>query len=160
SGVMEKRVSAGFTTAPNSGQTDTANAGYEVPQAFWENLQRALKAYGGLASHYRQVNSETGAPMPWPTIDPTGVVASVLGQELTSLARANPYTIGQGVMNAWTIYTQPVLVSLQLLDDSAFDMDGLFTSLIGEAIGREIAALAVTGTGSNQPLGIITALNA
>jgi HK97 family phage major capsid protein len=158
--LVEHRVSAGLTTAPNAGQTDTANAGYEIPQDFWVNLQIALKAYGGLSSHYHQVESETGAPMPWPTLDPTGVTASVLGQELTQLATANPYAFGQGMMQSWTLAVNPVLVSLQLLADNAFNVNDYLSRLLGEAIGRELAALSVSGTGSSQPLGIITALNA
>jgi len=112
-----------------------------------------------MGSRYRQVESDTGAPMPWPTIDPTGVTASVLGQELTQLSPANAYAFGQGMMQAYTIAMSPVLTSIQLLQDSAFNTSELMSRLLGEAIGREVASLSVSGTGSGQPLGIITALN-
>lgn len=157
---------AGFSTAPNDAGVaagTTGNyAGYMVPQAFWDHLQVALKAYGGVANDFYRIDTETGAPMPWPTIDPTAVTANVLGasNELTPLSVTNPYVFGQGMLNAWTIYVGPMLASLQLIQDSAFDVDQFVADRFGEAIGRQIAALAIAGTGSGQPLGIITALNA
>jgi HK97 family phage major capsid protein len=66
----------------------------------------------------------------------------------------------QGMLNAWTLFVGPVLASLQLVQDSAFDIDGFIADRFGEALGREIAALAVSGTGSGQPLGIIPSLGA
>jgi HK97 family phage major capsid protein len=160
SGVAEYRVSTGLTTAPNNSQTGSENAGYEVAQEFWQNLQIALKAYGGLASHYRQVSTDTGAPMPWPTLDPTGVSATVLGQELTQLSTSSPYVFGQGVAGAWTIATSPILVSLQLVNDSQFSVDDLLTRVIGEQIGRKIAVDAYSGNGTSTLQGINTVLNA
>ncbi|MGH3192713.1 MAG: phage major capsid protein [Streptosporangiaceae bacterium] len=58
------------------------------------------------------------------------------------------------------LYCGPLLTSLQLIQDSAFNIDQFVADSFGEAIGREIAALAISGTGSGQPLGIITALAA
>jgi len=51
-------------------------------------------------------------------------------------------------MNAWTLATNPILVSLQLVNDSAFAMDDLLARLIGEAIGRLVATKAVSGSGT------------
>lgn len=154
----------GITTAPNDAGTPAGPTGpvggYLIPQGFWKNLQVALKAYGGLAADFRVVDTETGNPMPWPTIDPTGVTAALLGSELNQLNITNPYVFGQGVMNAWTIAVGPVLVSLQMINDSAFDVDNFVSDRFGEAIGREIAALAVSGTGAAQPLGVMPSLAA
>jgi HK97 family phage major capsid protein len=161
----EYRDGTGFTTAPNDAGVSPGStgysAGYMIPQGFWQNLQIAMKAYGGIAQDFKQVETESGAPMPWPTIDPTAVTATILGasSELTQLSVANPYQIGQGMLNAWTFVTDPVLVSLQLVNDSAFEIDNLMSSLLGQAIGREFASVAVSGTGSGQPLGVVTAIN-
>lgn len=165
-GLESRADGTGFSSAPNSAGVSAGStgnfAGYMVPQGFWMNLQVAMKAYGGTANDYRRVETPTGAPMPWPTIDPTAVTASVLGasNELNQLSIADAYQFGQGMLNAWTVYTQPILASLQLVQDSAFDVDSFVGDRIGEAIGRQTAALAISGTGSGQPLGIIPALNA
>ena len=164
--VEQRADGTGFSTPPNDAGVaagSTGNyAGYMVPQGFWKNLQIALKAYGGLANDFRVVNTETGNPMPWPTVDPTAVTATCLGasNELNQLSVGDPYVFGQGVLNAWTIVMNPILASLQLVRDSAFSVDKFVADRMGEAVGREIAALAVSSSGSGQPLGIIPALNA
>jgi HK97 family phage major capsid protein len=166
SGLQTRADGTGFSTAPNdAGLSAGSNgdyAGYLVPQGFWANLQVAQKAYGGIANDFKEVVTDSGNPMPWPTIDPTGVSASLLGasSELTQLSVTQPYNFGQGMLNAWTIYGGPYLASLQLVQDSAFDVDEFVAARAGEAIGRKVASLAVSGTGSGQPLGLITALAA
>ena len=156
----------GFSTAPNDAGVSAGSTGdyggYTVPQGFWQNLQLAMKAYGGIAGDFRLVQTDTGAPMPWPTIDPTAITASWLGasSELTQQSIQDGYSVGQGMLNAWTAVYGPVLVSLQLLQDTAFDLDGLLSNLLGEAIGRTVASSAVSGSGSGQPEGIYTAASA
>jgi HK97 family phage major capsid protein len=165
-GLQTRADGTGFSSAPNSAGVSPGStgdfAGYMVPQGFWNNLQVALKAYGGAANDMRLVETDTGAPMPWPTIDPTAVSGSWLGasSELTQLSVVDAYNFGQGMLNAWTVYAGPTLASLQLVQDSAFDVDDFVAARLGEAVGRTIAAAAISGTGSGQPLGTVTALNA
>jgi HK97 family phage major capsid protein len=49
-----------------------------------------------------------------------------------------------------------VLVSYQLLNDSAIDVDGTLRSLLAERIGRIWNTHFTTGTGTSQPTGIVT----
>jgi len=126
-----------------------------IPQGFWQNLQIALKAYGGIMSKCRMLNTDTGAPMPWPTIDPTAVVGAYIGEG--NQVGFTDYSFGQGMLSAWTITSQAILASVQLIEDSAFDVDGFVSDRIGEAIGRKVAQELWTGTGSSALLGIQTA---
>lgn len=164
---IERRWSdgTGISGAPNDagvapGSGGTGYGGYMVPQGFWHNLQIAQKAYGGLANSFKQVTTDTGAPMPWPATDYTGVTASLLTGENQQLNISNSYTFGQGMLQAWPLAIGPVLASLQLVNDSAFDVDNFISTAFGEAVGREVASLVVSGTGSAEPEGIITALAA
>ncbi len=140
------------------------SAGYMIPQGFWANLQIAIKAYGGTSNGYRQVITDTGNPMPWPTVDPTGIKASYITETsqvgFGGDSAGTDYQFGQGMLNAWTIVSGVILASLQLVEDSAFDVDSFVADRIGESLGRKIAAEAITGTGSTAALGIMTALNA
>lgn len=157
----EQRI-AGNSEGTQPGQISGSGGsagGYLVAQGFWKNLQVALKMYGGLSQHFKQVNTPTGAVMPWPTTNPTNVVATSLA-ELTQLTPAQDYSVGQGVLNAYTYTSNPELVSLQLLNDSEFNVDEFMTARFGESIGRAIAAQSMTGTGSSAPLGVITTLAA
>jgi HK97 family phage major capsid protein len=144
--------------APAAGSALAGEGGYFVPQGLWHNLQIALKAYGGIASQFKQVETETGNPMPWPTHDPTAIVGSLLSEN-TQVSEVD-FTIGQGMLSAWTVTSGVHLVSIQVAEDSAFDIDSFIADRVGESIGRKQAALAVSGSGSSQQLGVITAITA
>lgn len=139
-------------------QSSGTTGGYMVPQGFWDNLQIALKQYGGILPLARLVTTSTGNPMDWPTVDPTSIVGGIIGEAQTDTF--NAFTFGQGVLQAWTYTSGVILASLELINDSAFDVDSFVSDRIGEAIGRAVAAHLISGSGSGQPLGIVTALAA
>lgn len=149
--LMERR-------ALSTSQADSDKAGFMIPQGFWHNLQIALKAYGGILPYCHEIRTATGNPMPWPTQDPTAIVGSYLSEN-TQLGNQD-YVFGQGLLNAWTIVSGVVLASIQLVNDSAFDVQGFVTDRIGEAIGRKVAAELHSGSGTSALLGIETALAA
>lgn len=144
--------------APAAGATLAGEGGYLVPQGFWHNLQIAMKAYGGTAPLFRQVRTSTGNPMPWPTMDPTGIVGSLLSEN-TQVTEVD-FSFGQGMLSAWTYTSGLHLASIQIVNDSAFDVDSFVTDRVGESIGRAQAAAVINGTGSSQPLGLLTAITA
>jgi len=141
-------------------QTLPGQGGYMIPQGFWANLQVALKQYGGTSEHFRLVRTPTGTEMPWPTTNPTGVV----GQYITEANQVGftDYVFGQGILYAWTITSGVVLASMQLCQDSAFDVDSFVAERVGESIGRKIAAESISGAGSASKAltGIVTSINA
>jgi len=138
------------------------DAGYMIPMGFWQNLQIAMKAYGGLLSHARVIQTDSGQPMPWPTVDPTGIIGSYITEQnqlgFGGDSAGTDYQFGQGMLNAWTIVSGIILASIQLLNDSAFNVDQFVSDRMGEAIGRKVAAELHTGTGTTAFLGIETAL--
>ncbi len=139
-------------------------AGYMIPMGFWHNLQIALKAYGGVLPYIQTIQTDSGQPMPWPTVDPTQIVGRYI-TETNQLgfggdSAGTDYQFGQGMLNAWTIVSGVILASVQLINDSAFDVDGFVNDRIGESVGRKVAAELHTGTGSTAFLGVETALAA
>lgn len=140
------------------------SAGFLIPQGFFAQLSIALKSYGGLSSSFKFVQTETGNPMMWPSTDPTAIVGHYI-TETNQLgfggdSAGTDYQFGQGVLNAWTIVSGVILASVQLIEDSAFDVDSFVADRIGESIGRKLAQEVYSGTGANACLGINTALNA
>jgi len=127
-------------------QTIPGQGGYMIPQGFWANLQIALKQYGGLLPLCNIVKTASGNEMPWPTANPTGV----LGQYITEANQVGftDYVFGQGILYAWTITSGVILASLQLINDSAFNVDQFVSDRMGEAIGRKIGAELWSGAGS------------
>ena len=151
-------------TEPGTAGATGFDAGYMIPVGFWRNLQIALKAYGGILSHCRLIMTASGQPMPWPTVDPTGVIGSYI-TETNQLgfggdSAGTDYQFGQGMLNAWTIVSGVILASIQLINDSAFDVDQFVSDRMGEAIGRKVAQELHSGTGSSAFLGVETALAA
>lgn len=162
--VLDANSLATVGTEPGVAGSTGYDAGYLIPFGFWHNLQIALKAYGGLLPYCRTITTDSGQPMPWPTVDPTGVIGSYI-TETNQLgfggdSQGTDYQFGQGMLNAWTIVSGVILASIQLLNDSAFDVDQFVSDRIGEAIGRKVAAELHTGTGSSALLGVETALSA
>jgi HK97 family phage major capsid protein len=135
-----------------------SQGGYLVPPGFWHNLQIAMKAYGGAYPLFRQVDTDSGQSMVWPTTDPTSIVAQLLTEN--TLVTPQDVTFGQGTLNAYTYVAGPFLASIQIVNDSAFSVDGFLRERISEAQGRAQAAATWSGTGSSQPLGITAALTA
>lgn len=150
--------------------------GYTVPPGWWQRLQVALKVYGGIANDFEQISTASGQPMNWATVDPTTIVGQLVGAQTSPpalLASSSPnntnensqiqdvdYTFGQGVLGAYMFTSGVQKISYQLANDDAFDLDAFVTARVGEALGRAYAQYAVSGSGSNAPLGIVTALAA
>jgi len=141
-----------------AGEAAGSAGGYLVPPGWWQRLQVALKAYGGVASHFQQLPTDTGQPMQWATVNPTAVLGSLLAEN-TQVSESD-YAFGQGTLSAYMYNSGVQLVSIQLAQDSAFDIDAFILARCAEALGRAEAAAVISGTGSGQPLGIITALAA
>jgi len=157
-----------LTTAPNSSGISAGSTGYDagymIPQGFWHNLQIALKAYGGLLPYIQMLQTDSGQPMPWPTVDPTAIIGHYITEQnqlgFGGDSNGTDYQFGQGMLNAWTIVSGVILASVQLINDSAFDVDGFVNDRIGESIGRKVGAELHSGSGSSALLGIETALSA
>ena len=65
-------------------------------------------------------------------------------------------TFGSVTLKAYTYRTPIIPVSLELLQDSAFDLDALLSGLLSDAFGRGINEHLTTGDGTGKPKGIVT----
>lgn len=128
--------------------------GYLVPQGFWNNLVIAMKAYGGLLNEVGTIETSTGNPLPWPGADDTANVGAILGENTQVTQQDIAFTTQ--TLNAYTYTSKLVLVSLQLMQDAAFDVDAFVTGRLAERIARIQAQHIVSGTGTGQPQGIVT----
>lgn len=127
--------------------------GYLVPQGFWDNLVIAMKAYGGLLNYAQVIETASGNPMPWPSADDTSNVGQILGENTQVTDQDIVFT--NKTLNAYTYTSNQVRVSLQLLQDSAFNVDSFVQGRLAERIGRAAAQHFISGTGTNQPQGVL-----
>jgi len=133
-----------------------ADGGYTVPEGFVNELERAMLAFNGPRQVCRIVRTASGNDLPWPTVDDTSNSGALLAEATTIGASVDP-TFGVTTFNAYKYSSKPILVSQELLEDTAFNLGEVIASLLGERLGRATAAHMTTGTGSSQPNGIVTA---
>lgn len=146
-------------TAMNAG---TGSQGeLTIPVGFQRELEIVMKAYGGMRRNARIVPTNTGNALHWPAVDDTGNQGRWLAQAPNAgVVQTNP-TFSEVVYNAYLASSDQVLVEVQLLQDSAFDLEALLAQLLGIRMGRltEVAYTTGTGAGANQPTGIVTSIN-
>lgn len=132
------------------------SGGYLIPQGFAQELDVALKAWGGILSAANVITTATGNTIPYPTINDTNNKGARLGEN-TSAGDSKEPSVGSVSVEAHTYSSKPVLVPNQLLQDSAFDLEAYLKSMLVERIGRIANEEFTTGTGTNMPKGIVTA---
>lgn len=127
--------------------------GFLVPQDFSNELDMATLFTGEVERLAKKLNTAGGALLDYPTINDTATDAA-----LTSEAAAvgvQDLTFANAQLSAYN-YASQVRVSMQLLQDNAFDLNAFLAEAMGERIARATNAAFTTGTGSSQPQGIIT----
>jgi HK97 family phage major capsid protein len=129
--------------------------GFTVPNAPMQSLERALLFFGGMRQVANVLRTDTGAALPFPTVNDTNQ-AGVRLAENTQVALQDA-TFGQLTMNAYKYSSKAVLISVELLQDNAINAAEVIGSILGERIGRIQNTEFTTGTGSSQPNGIVTA---
>jgi HK97 family phage major capsid protein len=137
--------------------TVAAEGGYTVPRGFSNELEIAMKEYGGMLQAARLLNTASGNIIDWPTVDDTAAVGVLQGAEGTAIA-VNDMVFGTVPYTAYTIGTL-VQTSVQLLTDTGVPLQAAVGDLLAERLGRIFNAYFTTGTGSSQPTGILAATN-
>lgn len=144
--------------AESRAQSTTAAAGgYLIAPEYLPELERALKDYSGVMQVARIVPTSTGANMPWPTVDGTSRKATIVAENAASTP--TDFTFGQKTLDAF-MYRDMAAASLELVQDSAFDIGAFIQESFGESFGRGLNDHFTVGTGSGQPNGLVTASTA
>jgi HK97 family phage major capsid protein len=134
--------------------TDTAG-GYTVPEGFFAKLIDAQKAYGGMVDVAFVFDTTSGNALPIPTDNDTTNSGAILAENPSSQPTQD-VTFGAVTMNAYVYTSKLVLVSNQLLQDTAFDLNGWLAGKLGTRIARATNAHFTTGSGASQPGGVVT----
>lgn len=136
--------------------TATGGAGgYTVPEGFWAKVTETMKFYAQVTALAEVINTSQGNRLPWPTNDDTSNEGALLDENPSSHTELD-LTFGQANLDAYTYTSKLVRASLQLLQDSAVDAEGLIARKLGVRLGRITNRHYTVGTGSSQPQGYIT----
>ena len=145
--VVEQR--AAQATTPGSA------GGFLIPTTMVKTILETMKAYGGIRQYATVINTAAGEEMQWPTNDDTGNEGELVGEN--KQVGETEFVFGQTTLGAYKYSSKIVRISLELLQDSAFGLDQFVARKFGQRLGRITAKHYATGTGVNQPQGLMTA---
>jgi HK97 family phage major capsid protein len=134
--------------------------GYFVPTGFVNAIEQATKWFAPLmdGSVITIMDTATGQPLPFPTSNDTTQAATLVGEAGT--VSEQDVTASQINFGAYKFTSGLVKASLELLQDSAFDLDAWLVQRFAERWGRGLEYFLTQGEGatSSEPMGILTAV--
>lgn len=158
-GVPNADISGLRVTNEQSVGGSTAG-GYLVPDGFRQKLVEVREAFGGLAAEVEVINTSSGNPLEYPTLDDTANSGSITAENAV-FADGADLTFGTVRLGAYKYTSQgagsglPLRVSVELVQDSAFDITAMVARALGTRIARAQAAHWTTGNGVGQPQGLV-----
>jgi HK97 family phage major capsid protein len=130
-----------------------ADGGYTVPTTLFNEIDKALVAFGGIRSVSRILTTSTGNPLDMPTVADTANVGAIVAQNADA-GGATKVAFGTKQMNSYKISSGVLQIPNELIRDSQFDIVPFLVDLIVERVARKYSTFAITGTGSGQPQGV------
>lgn len=141
-----------------------AEGGFTVPEVFRQKLVDRLLAFGGVAAEVETITTSGGEDMRWPTLDDTANRGVIATEGTAPASGGADLVFGEITLGAFRYVAPgagnlPLRVSVELLQDSAFDIQSLVQRKLGERIARAQATHWVTGNGTTEPFGLDTGTN-
>ncbi|MDL2319818.1 phage major capsid protein [Alistipes sp. OttesenSCG-928-B03] len=127
--------------------------GVLVPATLASSIEKALKTYGGMLEAGSVFSTSTGGDLIMPTVNDTTSKATVVAEYQKSTQKAPSF--GSETMKAYTYRTPIVPVSMELLQDSSFNLESLLSELLSDSFGRGMNEDLTIGNGTGKPKGII-----
>lgn len=140
----------------NTQQTTSAGSGgITVPTTTMSYITEALKDFGGARAVAKVISTASGETMIFPTTDSTAERGEILAEGSTAAALDTAFSSVS--CNVYQYSSKSMAVSRQLMSDSAVDIVSHVLSRLAERIARTHNEHFTTGTGTNQPVGLVTA---
>jgi HK97 family phage major capsid protein len=152
---------AGLAVTNAQGEGAGSTGGYLVPTEFRAKLIDRMRAFGGIAPYVENVDTGDGRPIEWAvTLDDTSNTGEQVAEHAAPTSGAD-MAFDQVQLGAYSYASagpsgDPLRVSLELLQDAAFDVEGLVSRKLGQRLARAIAPGIVRGSGVGEPLGLVT----
>lgn len=143
-----------------SQSTTAAAGGYTVPTDLATAIDKTLKMWGPMYDEAitTVLNTASGNPIDFPTVDDTGVAVAKHTEAAAMTDDGGvDATFGKMTLNAYAYDTEWVQISMELLQDSAVNIEQFLGELLGERLARRVNTELTTGDGNGDPNGIVTA---
>jgi HK97 family phage major capsid protein len=142
-------------------QSTTAGAGgYTVPTELAAVVDKTLKMWGPMYDEAicTVLNTSGGNPLDFPKTDDTAVAAA---QHTEAGAMTDDggvdATFTKMTLGAFAYDTEWVQLSMELMQDSAINIEQFIGELLGERLARRVNSELTVGDGTGDPLGIVAA---
>ena len=138
---------------------DGTQGGYMVPDGFLNRITESLKAYGGIAGIADTITTSDGQSLRWPSNNDTANSAAIAAEGSAVASGGADKVFGSVTLGAWSYDATgtgnvPLLVSKELIQDAAFDIEAFVARNLSTRIGRKEAADFAVGVGTTEPLGL------
>lgn len=135
--------------------TTGSEGGFTVPTEVATKVIEALKAFGGMRSVATSLVTATGAPLGYPTTDGTAEEGEIVAEN--AQASNLDMSFGTAPLNTFKYSSKIITVPIELIEDSVVDIEALVNNRIRDRIARVSNKHFTTGTGTGQPMGVVTA---
>ncbi len=140
--------------------TSGGPGGYTVPVELADQIIKTMKDWGPMYDEdiCTVLNTASGNQINLPTVDDTAVTAEkhTEGTALTDDGGKDA-TFAQKRLDAYVYDTEFVKFSMELAQDSVFNMESLLGTLLGERLARIANKELTVGDGTGDPNGVATA---
>jgi len=139
---------------------DGTQGGYSVPESFRQRIVERMVQFGGIQSVAETITTSDGRDLPWPSNDDTANSAAIASEGSAVASGGADLVFGEVRLGAYTYDATgtgnvPLLVSKELIQDSAFDIEAFVSRKLAERLGRKMAADFATADGAGKPKGLL-----
>lgn len=129
--------------------------GFTVPQGFLAEVSKTLQQIAPVRTVARVISTTSGETLRIPTNSDVSNLGEIVSENTAN--NEQDLTFSEVQLGAFKYSSKMVRVSNELLADSGVNLSSYLAQQLGERIARAQEAHFLTGTGSGQPQGIITA---
>jgi HK97 family phage major capsid protein len=154
-------IKAGVTSFEQRSQSTTAGAGgYTVPTELAAVVDKTMKMWGPMYDEAicTVLNTSGGNPLDFPKTDDTAVAVA---QHTEAAAMTDDggvdATFTKMTLGAFAYDTEWVQISMEIMQDSAINIEQFIGELLGERLARRVNSELTVGDGTGDPLGIVAA---
>lgn len=154
--VEVRSMSVGGREIRALAEGNTSAGGYSVPNEMMRAYTEIQKWFGAVRSSATIIQTDSGATLPWPTVDDTANTGEIVSEGGAVTTTADPLF---GIVNlgAYKFGSKAVIVPVELLQDSFIQLPTYLGKALGTRIGRIQNTKFTVGTGTGEPNGIANA---
>lgn len=135
--------------------TTSTEGGFTVATEVATTILDALKKFGGMRENATVIATSGGAPMSFPTSDGVLEEGEIVAENVS--ATDADATFGTIALPVYKYSSKVITVPVELLSDSNVDIEAFVRTRLVTRLGRVTNRHFTTGTGVNQPRGLVVA---